>query len=144
MYSPSGDEVYIETHKVEKGEAIILAQKLMGSIEKQDSVDSLKVIGSDSCNKNMGQYGGVAACVEAELGRPLQRVLCLKHRIELVWHCFFKTVDGPTTLEGPIGKKICNNLFYLEDIVQFRPVKPKRKFPKLSREVVKKMSADQQ
>ena len=59
-----------------------------------------------------------------------------------------KKVDGkttgPTTLEGPIGKKICNNLFYLEDIVNFRPVKPKRKFPKLSREVVKKIAVDQQ
>ena len=66
--------------------------------------------------------------MEAELGRPLQRVLFSKHGIGLVWHCFFKTVEGKTTgqttLEGPIGKKIYNNLFYLEDIVNFRPVKP--------------------
>ena len=84
MYGPSGEEVYIETHKVEKGEAVVLAEKLVGSLEKQDSFDSVKFIGSDSCNKNTGQYRGVAACVEAELGRPLQLVLCLKQGIELV------------------------------------------------------------
>ena len=99
MYGPSGEEVYIETHKVEKGEAVVLAEKLVDSLDKQDSIDSVKVIGSDSCNKNTGQYGGAAACVVVELGRPLQQVLCLKHGIKLVWHCFFKTVDGKTT--GP-------------------------------------------
>ena len=84
MYGPDGSEVYIETHKVEKGEAPILAAKLIKTLEKQESLDQVKVIGSDSCPKNTGQYRGVAACVEAELGRPLQRVLCLKHTIELV------------------------------------------------------------
>ena len=32
----------------------------------------------------------------------------------------------------------------MEDIVNFRPLRPKRKFSKLSQEVVKKIAADQQ
>ena len=85
--------------------------------------------------------------MELGLGRPLQCILCLKHTIELVWHRFFKVVDGktkgPATLEGPIGKKICNNFFYYEPIVNFKPIELTRSLPKLSVDVVKKMSEDQ-
>ncbi len=147
MYGPDGKEVYIETHKLESGVAPVLADKVFGSLEKQESEHSVKVVGSDSCAKNTGAYAGVAACLELGLGRPLQRVLCLKHTIELVWHRFFKKVDGktkgPTTLDGPIGKKICNNFFYYEPIVDFKPINLTRSLPKLSLDVVKKMSEDQ-
>ena len=43
---------------VEKGEAVVLAEKLTSSLDKQDSLDYLKVIISGLCNKNTGQYEG--------------------------------------------------------------------------------------
>ena len=147
MYGPDGSEVYIETHKLEQGKAPALAQKLVETLVKQESEDTVKVIGSDSCAKNTGQHSGVAACVELLLGRPLQRTLCLKHEIELVWHRFFKVVDGvtkgPKTLDGPIGKRLCKDDFYYNDIVNFTPIKPTGTMPDLSEDVVKKMSQDQ-
>ena len=68
--------------------------------------------------------------MEELLSRPLQRVLCLKHTIEVVWHKFFKAVDGksssPTTLTGPIGKRLCNETFYRETVVNFSRMRPKK------------------
>ena len=85
--------------------------------------------------------------MEEELGRPLQRVLCLKHTIEVVWHKFFKSIDGksssPTTLTGPIGKQLCNETFYRKNVINFARMRPKRPLPKLSKEVIAKMSSNQ-
>ena len=52
--------------------------------------------------------------------------------------------DPPNNPRGaPIGKKICNNFFYYEPIVNFKPIELTRSLPKLSVDVVKKMSEDQ-
>ena len=147
MYGPKGKEVCIETHKLEEGTGRVLAGKLTKTLGKQDSKETVKVIGSDSCSKNTGHEKGVQACVEEELERPLQRVLCLKHTIEVVWRKYFKSIDGmsssPTTLTGPIGKKLCNQTFYRQNVVNFARMRPKKPFVKLSIEVISKMSADQ-
>ena len=125
----------------------MLAGKLTKTLGKQDSKETVKVIGTDSCSKNTGHEKGVQACVEEELERPLQRVLCLKHTIEVVWRKYFKSIDGmsssPTTLTGPIGKKLCNQTFYRQNVVNFARMRPKKPFVKLSIEVISKMSADQ-
>ena len=146
MYGPAG-EFYIETHKLEEGTGRVLGGELTKSLQKQRSNETVKVIGSDSCSKNTGHEKGAQACVEEQLGRPLQRVLCLKHTIEIVWHKFFKSIDGksssPTTLTGPIGKWLCNETFYCENVVNFARMRPKKPFVKLSKEVIAKMSANQ-
>ena len=58
----------------------------------------------------------------------MQRILCLKHGVEIIWHRFYKLVDGetsgPSTLKGPVGKQIAGNIFYTMKIVNFQPVKP--------------------
>ena len=69
MHGPEG-EVYIETHKLEVGTGRALADKLVKSLEKQQSKDTVKVIGSDSCSKNTGPDNGAQACVEQKLKRP--------------------------------------------------------------------------
>ena len=71
MYGPKGKEVYIETHKLEEGTGRVLAGKLTKTLGKQDSKETVKVIGTDSCSKNTGHEKGVQACVEEELERPL-------------------------------------------------------------------------
>ena len=48
MYGPPG-EVYIETNKLEEGTGRVLAEQLVQSLEKQQSKDTVRVIGSDSC-----------------------------------------------------------------------------------------------
>ena len=63
MHGPEG-EVYIETHKLEVGTGHALADKLVKSLEKQQSKDTVKVIGSDSCSKNTGPDNRAQACVE--------------------------------------------------------------------------------
>ena len=104
------------------------------------------MVGSDSCNKNSGYMSGVHATLERKLKRALQRVLCLKHTVEVIWHHFFKLVDGetsgPTTLSGTVGKMLTNNHLYTESIVNFKPVRGGA-MPKLSDEVVNSMSSDQ-
>ena len=74
--------------------------------------------------KNTGQWAGVAAELEKLLKRVLQRILCLKHMLEILWHYFFKhneysifvlaspedpqkapashlTTSGPSAFKGP-------------------------------------------
>ena len=120
---------------------------LLKTLEKQQSRDTVKVIGSDSCSKNTGWDNGVQACVEEELGRPLQRLLCLKHTIEIIWHKYFIALDGetssPTTLTGPIGKVVSGNSFFRSEIITYSTMRPKRPLPKLSKKVISQMSCDQ-
>ena len=119
----SEKEVYIETLKLEEGKGRALANMLVKTLEKQQSRDTVKVIGSDSCSKNTGWDNGVQACVEEELGRPLQRVLCLKHTIEIIWHKYFIALDGetssPTTLDRPIGKVVSGDSFFRSEIITY-------------------------
>ena len=119
----SEKEVYIETLKLEEGKGRALANMLVKTLEKQQSRDTVKVIGSDSCSKKTGWDNGVHACVEEELGRPLQRVLCLKHTIEIIWHKYFIVLDGetssPTTLTGPIGKVVSGDSFFRSEIITY-------------------------
>ena len=57
MHGPEG-EVYIETHKLEDGTGRFLADNLVKSLEKQQSKDTVKVIGSDSCWKKQDLITG--------------------------------------------------------------------------------------
>ena len=85
---------YLKTIALEVGNAPALAKKLHTVLVERNSVDSLDIIGSDTCPKNTGQWGGVGAELEKLLRRALQRVLCFKHFLEVLWHYFFRHVEN--------------------------------------------------
>ena len=66
--------------------------------------------GCDGTPYNTGPWEGVLACLEKELGRPLQRLVCLLHENELPLKRLMKTFDGPTSgpqsWTGPIGLQL--------------------------------------
>ena len=91
----------------------------------------------------------MAAELEKLLKRVLQRIQCLKHMLEILWHYFFKhneysifvvaspedpqkvpashlTTSGPSAFKGPLGKCLndspTGHLFWTEDIVEFTPI----------------------
>ena len=108
---------------------------------------TVRIAGSDSCAKNTGHLSGVAACLEKKhLKRPLQRVLCMKHIIELLWKRYFKLIDGgtkgPDSFDSPIGKQISNEELRFKDIVNFKKMKG-GKVPNFSPEAVKNLKEDQ-
>ena len=61
----------------------------------------------------------------------------MRHTSEIVWHKFFKTINGessgPTTLTDDIGKKVGNETFYLKGVANFPKIRPKRPLPELSK-----------
>ena len=124
-----------------------MAEKLHEEVKKHGCEECVDLVGSDTCNKNSGQHKGVQAMLEEKLKRPLQRILCLKHGIEIFWHQFFRLIDGetsgPSTLKGIVGKQIDNNIFYTGDIRTFKPVEVWNPIPDLSAEVIRNMSSDQ-
>ena len=106
------------------GNASALPQKLYVVVVERNSKKSLVIFGSDSCPKNTGQWARVAAELEKLLKRVLQRILCLKRMLEILWHYFFKhsehsifvvaspedpqkapashlTTSGPSAFKGP-------------------------------------------
>ena len=91
----------------------------------------------------------MAAELEKLLKRVLQRILCLKRMLEILWHYFFKhsehsifvvaspedpqkapashlTTSGPSAFKGPLGKCLndspTGHSFWTEDIVEFTPI----------------------
>lgn len=87
------------------------------------STAALVLIGSDGEAANTGYAGGLAALLEAELGRPLQRVVCLLHLVELVlrkvfnWANEHAVVKSASSFTGPIGSKLKDDC--LDDIAEF-------------------------
>ena len=95
----------------------------------------------------------MAAELEKLLKRVLQRILCLKHMLEILLHYFFKhnkysifvvaspedpqkapashlTTSGPSVFKGPLGKCLndipTGHSFWTEDIVEFTPIEGSR------------------
>ena len=120
-------DAYVRTIVVEVGDAPTLAIKLYYVLEERDSVLTVRILGSDSCPKNTGHLGGIGAELEKLLQRELQRILCLKHTVEVHWHWLFKFLDGDThsadSFKGPIGKELSGDEFWTQDIVNFKTVK---------------------
>ena len=78
------------------------------------------------------------------LGRPLQRVFCLLHNIDVQWRNFFIALDGkgttgPECYAGELGKLLgkAHRDAYIAD---FKPMGGK--LPDLPEQVVKNMSKD--
>ena len=67
-----------ETEQEVKLPAQKMAINLYSILEAQESLDTLQLVGTDSCAFNTGHKAGVHACLERLLERPLQRMLCKK------------------------------------------------------------------
>ena len=88
-----------------------VAQQLVAFLhERGVNVEQVTTVGGDGTNQVIGSKGGWMARMEARLGRPLTRVVCLCHHLELPFRKLFCHLDGqttgPGTFEGPIGREL--------------------------------------
>ena len=86
-----------------------VAQQLVAFLQKRGvDVDKVTTVGGDGTNQVVGSKGGWMAQMEAKLNRPLTRVVCLCHHLELPYRKLFCHLDGkttgPGTFQGPIGR----------------------------------------
>ena len=78
------------------------------------------VAGVDGCNVNVGNEEGALAYLEKLLGRPLQWFICMLHGVELPLRALVRELDGgttgPTSLKGPIGSTLEEDLTELDEV----------------------------
>ena len=120
------ESIYLGSFEPKSGLGIDLAQGLFDfSREKNLDLSNLVGLVSDGCNKMVGQFKGAHKHFEKLLGRPLQRVLCFFHHIELsfkgimAFHQFNTT--GPGTVTEPWAELIVGDI-HLKDPVNFDPI----------------------
>lgn len=78
--------------------------------EADFSLDHLVAVGCDGTPTNTGVQRGAVKFMEDQLGRPLQRLLCLFHFNELPLRKLFNQIGGfstgPTSYGGPIAREL--------------------------------------
>ena len=96
-------------------------------------------------NVNVGKDGGVLRYLELNVGRPLQRMICLFHFNELpfrhLFEFYFGKTTGPRIFGGEFGKKITQDLTKLT-IVDYSPISGCN-IEHLSEQVICELSNDQ-
>ena len=106
--------LYIDHCSVENGKAITIGQELIDVINNSDPRESLRAVCSDGTNVNVGKDGGVIRYFELNVGRPLQRMICLFHFNELpfrhLFEFYFGKTTGPRTFGDEFGNKIIQDL----------------------------------
>lgn len=92
----------------------------------QLSTEHLRVIGGDGTPLNTGWKGGWFRLVEEAVKRPLLRVVCLLHMLELPFKALmneFKcTTNSSGARSGPLGSKISNDDMHLEKVKRTSPI----------------------
>lgn len=88
---------------------------------------TLRALGSDSTNINIGWKGGANHFLEVMVGRPLQYITCTMHLNELPLRHLLDAFDGDTTSpderSGKIGKLLVSKEIHLNSIkAGFEPV----------------------
>ena len=71
-----------------------MGQELIDVICSSDSIESLRAVCSNGTNVNVGKDGGLIRYIELNLGRPLQRMICLFHFNELPFRHLFEFYFG--------------------------------------------------
>ena len=100
----------------------VIALRIANFLQTFGIDNTLKMIGADSTNLNMGNKKGAIALLEKQLGRRLVWSICLIHTNELPLRHLIATLEGPTgsgnTLTGPAGRLLpitqslpCNSKF---------------------------------
>lgn len=110
---------------VDNGEARTITDTIWNRLlDKNVDTSTIKAIGSDGTNVNIGKDGGVIRYMELMLKSPVQWFVCLLHANELplrvLMHKYVGKTNDPKTYSGPIGKKlkICAEL----PIVEFEKI----------------------
>ncbi|KAJ4449704.1 hypothetical protein ANN_01108 [Periplaneta americana] len=84
-------------------------------------VSLLAALGYDGASTNTGRKNGSMVCIEKEIGRPLQRIICLLHVNELRHHYLMKHLagitTGPETRSGHIGEELLH-YFILKELTE--------------------------
>ena len=97
-----------------------LVDHLMAFVEERGiNLTNVRVVGGDGANTAVGYNDGWTALLEARLGRPFSRMVCLCHHAELPYRALFRALDD--TFEGPIGQKLSGPVHELP-LVAFRPL----------------------
>ena len=122
-----------------------LADQLVSFLgERGIDLANVRVVEGDGTNSVVGYNGGWMAKLEALLGRPLTRVVCLCHQAELPYRALVRALDGrmtsKSTFEGPIGQMLAGPVHELP-LVEFQPL-TSIKLPLLPTEVEKSLSSD--
>ena len=58
------------------------------------SLDTINSISVDGEPKNTGPDSGLVRCFEEHVNRPIQRIVCISHGVELVFRKFFESVGN--------------------------------------------------
>ena len=137
--------LYIDHCSVENGKAITIGQELIDVINNSDSRESLRAVCSDGTNVNVGKDGGVIRYFELNVGRPLQRMICLFHFNELpfrhLFEFYFGKTTGPRTFGDEFGNKIIQDLTKLP-IVNYSPISGSS-IENLTEQVIRELTNDQ-
>lgn len=118
------DSIYLGHVSPESGKAEDVTGAIMAEIGEKGHTNEISGVQCDGTNVNTGTDGGVITLIEKKLERPVQRLICLLHMVELPLRHVLTKLDGETTgpnaFSGPIGKqlKACEKL----PTVKFRPI----------------------
>ena len=86
---------------------------------------TLQVVNLDGTSTNTGPEEGMAAHIEEELGRALQRSICFLHHLDRPFLHLLLSLDGrslgPESFSGPIGKLITSEV-HLLPVVKFEAI----------------------
>ena len=58
------------------------------------SLETINSISVDGEPKNTGPDSGLVRCFEEYVNRPIQRIVCISHGVELVFRKFFESVGN--------------------------------------------------
>ena len=111
-------EEYMGHVRASTGTGAGLAKDIFKFMEdKKTRTGKLRAALTDGTRKMTGWKGGAIAGLEELLGRPLQRIICFMHHVELPFGKLFAFHDGPTTgpnsFQGPIGQAIQSDVWKL-------------------------------
>lgn len=86
----------------------VIALRIAAFLESYGINSTIRMIGADSTNTNVGHMNGAIALLEKQLGKRLLWSICLLHTNELPLRHLIEKLDGPTgsgnTLTGPAGR----------------------------------------
>ena len=91
----------------------------------ETNLNQLSVVMTDGTSKMTGWKTGAMASIEQDLGRPLQRGVCLNHHIkkpfEHVYVHYDGPINGPSAYSGPIGQAMVKDV-WKDNITDFEPL----------------------
>ena len=95
---------YITHLQPPNGKGLTIASHIYDTLDKTESLQSIKSLHMDGTIVNTGQESGVHSMVEKAVGRPLQASVCLLHLVEICLRHIIERFDGghvgPTTHQG--------------------------------------------